>query len=83
MRELLRCRLAEGSHDTLLGRVAELLDAACKGTMPFRIMSASRTPQGACAHTKRVYSPLREELEGANGGSSAYAVVHPTRGTRY
>lgn len=77
--ELLHCRLAEGGGDALLSHVSELLDAAYGGTMPFRIMSASRTPQGACAHTKRVYSPLREEPGGPHGGSSAYGITLPTQ----
>ena len=34
-RELLWCRLAESGHDALLERVAELLDAASRGTPPF------------------------------------------------
>ena len=41
-RELLRCRLAEGGRDALLERVAELLDAACRGAAPFCSLS---TPQ--------------------------------------
>ena len=34
-RELLRCRLMESGRDTLLERVAELLDAAASGAPPF------------------------------------------------
>ena len=34
-RELLRCRLMESGRDTLLERVAELLDAAALGAPPF------------------------------------------------
>ena len=34
-RGLLRCRLMESGHDTLLERVAELLDAAASGAPPF------------------------------------------------
>ena len=34
-RELLQCRLLEGGHDVLLGRVAELLGSAASGAPPF------------------------------------------------
>jgi len=75
-RELLRCRLAEGSRDALLSCVAELLDAAWKGTTPFRVTPATCAPQDAHAHTSRAPSPLWEETEGPRGGSSAHEIVH-------
>ena len=45
-RELLRCRLKEGGRDTLLERVAELLDAAASGAPPFCYLLPSRAATG-------------------------------------
>ena len=45
-RELLRCRLMESGRDTLLERVAELLDAATSGAPPFCYLLPSRAATG-------------------------------------
>ena len=41
VRELRRYRLVESGRDSLLECVAELLDAACRGTAPFCCLSTS------------------------------------------
>jgi hypothetical protein len=79
-RELLRCRLAESGHDALLGRVAELLDAACAGTEPFRTPPVSRTPPGACARPHCICSPLQRGPEGSHEGDPAGGVALSTQG---
>ena len=45
-RELLRCRLMESDRDALLKRVAELLDAAASGALPFYFHLAPRALAG-------------------------------------
>ena len=57
-RELLRCRLAEGGRDALLERVAELLDAACRGAAPFCTLPTPLTMAGARAGPHRAHAPL-------------------------
>jgi hypothetical protein len=79
-RELLRCRLAESGHDALLGRVVELLDAACVGTEPFLTPPVSRTPPGACAHPHCICSPLQRGPEGSHEGDPAGDVSLSTQG---
>ena len=54
-RELLRCRLMESGRDTLLERVAELLDVAASGAPPFchRLSSqATAGPRGEPHHIR-------------------------------
>lgn len=78
-RELLRCRLAKGNHDALLGRVAERLDAACEGAAPFCILPTSRTPPGVRACPRYVCSPFRRESRGSHGGGQAHDAAYPTQ----
>ena len=61
-RELLRCRLVEGGRDALLERVAELLDAACRGAAPFCTLPTSQAVAGACAGPHHARSPPMEHL---------------------
>ena len=54
-RELLRCRLMESGRDTLLERVAELLDAAASGAPPFCYRlppQATASPRGEPHHIR-------------------------------
>lgn len=80
--ELLRCILVEGSRDALLARVGELLDAACEGAAPFRILAASRTPPGTRARPYCICSSSREEPRGPRGGDSARGASHLTQEAR-
>ena len=57
-RELLRCRLAEGGRDALLERVAELLDAACRGATPFCTLPTLQTMPGARAGPRHARAPI-------------------------
>ena len=50
VRELLRCRLLESSHDTLLERVAKLMYATCRGASPFCTLPMKQAVVGALAH---------------------------------
>ena len=76
-RELLQCRLAESGCDALLKHVAELLDAATRGTPPFRSLP---TPQVVA---RSHIGPRRARmLPGAPGGfigigAGAYTDVAP------
>ena len=64
-RELLRCRLMESGPNALLERVAELLDAAATGALPF---CYQLTPQAAAGpHGKPRNARV---LPGAPGASS-------------
>ena len=52
-RELLRCRLMKSGRDTLLERVAELLDASASGAPPFYYRlppQAAARPRGEPHH---------------------------------
>ena len=76
-RELLRCRLAEGGRDALLERVAELLDAACRGAAPFCTMPMPQVVPGARVGPRRARVPpgARRGLEGVN---TARSTAYPT-----
>ena len=56
-RELLRCRLAKSGRDALLERVAELLDAACRGTPPFCSLTTPQVVAEARARPRRAHAP--------------------------
>ena len=59
-RELLRCRLAKSGRDVLLERVAELLDAACRGAAPFCLLPTPQAVTGVRAGPRRAHAPPGE-----------------------
>ena len=63
-RELLWCRLMEIGRDALLERVAELLEAACRGTPPFCSMATPQVVAEVRARPRRAHAP-----PGASRGS--------------
>ena len=77
-RELLRCRMMESGRDTLLERVAELLDAAASGAPPFCYRlppQATAGPRGephhVCAPSATPGGFVNISTTGGVGGSNS------------
>ena len=60
-RELLRCRLMESGRDTLLERVAELLDVAASGAPPFCYRLPPQATAGPRGEPHHVRAPSTTE----------------------
>ena len=61
-RELLRCRLMESGRDALLERVAELLDAAASGALPFCSLLTPQAASGSHGGPRRTRVPTGTPL---------------------
>ena len=77
-RELLWCRLMESGRDALLERVAELLDAAASGALPFCYLLPSQAATGSHGEPGRNRMPssvpggfVDTSTAGGTGGPAA------------
>ena len=71
-RELLRCRMMESGRDTLLERVAELLDAAASGAPPF---CYRLPPQATAGPPVNLTTSVRHQLRPGASSTSARPVA--------
>jgi len=85
-RELLRCRLMESGRDTLLERVAELLDAAASGAPPFCYRLPPQATAGPRSEPHHIRAPsttpggfINISTTGGIGGSNSS--MPPSRST--
>ena len=78
-RELLRCRLLESGRDAMLERVAELLDAACRGASPFCITPMSQVVVGGTPIPDTTARPLPGPLKNLSVPTSPEEQPEPLR----
>ena len=76
--ELLQCRLLESGREALLERVAELLDAACRGAAPFCTLPTSQAVGGR-PHPRHNRAPPSRALESLSPSTSLADQPAPLR----